>query len=249
MTNQQTVESIIHDGWAELVLNRPERRNAINGPFGLALAERLAELDKRDDVRLILFRGAGGSFCSGLDLKAFNEQPAPDWLPEFQLIWRGAHRGLFNCRKPIIGALERYAINGGAALAIACDLLIVGDSAYLQVGEVQIGMAAPYNLAWLSLRHSEAIMANLVLIGDRQTGPQLVESGIAQQCVQDDQVLTVARTLCERMAQFPDRGLAQIKKGMRARLSQDADAWFDQFTHIQASVPAPKPKSITDIPR
>ena len=59
MTNQQTVESIIHDGWAELVLNRPERRNAINGPFGLALAERLAELDKRDYVRLILFRGAG----------------------------------------------------------------------------------------------------------------------------------------------------------------------------------------------
>ncbi|HCG69775.1 MAG TPA: enoyl-CoA hydratase/isomerase family protein, partial [Gammaproteobacteria bacterium] len=52
-----------------------------------------------------------------------------------------AHRALFECATPIIGAMERYAINGGAALAIACDYLIVGEEAFLQVGEVQIGMA------------------------------------------------------------------------------------------------------------
>ncbi len=248
-TDREAVESIIHEGWAEVVLNRPERKNAINGPLGLALAARLTELDERDDVRVILLRGAGGAFCSGLDLKSFNEEPPPAWVAEFQQIWRGAHRSLFNCRKPSVGALERYAINGGAALAIACDLLVVGETSFLQVGEAQIGMAAPYNLAWLSLRHSEAAMAELVLVGDRQAGPRLVELGFAQQSVSDDQVLTASKALCERMATFPEGGLAQIKKGMRARLQVDADSWFDQFTQATASVSAPKPKSMARDPR
>ncbi len=245
---QEAVASIIHDGWAEVVLNRPERKNAINGPLGLALTARLAELDARDDVRVILLRGAGGAFCSGLDLKSFNEEPPPAWVGEFQQIWRGAHRSLFNCRKPIVGALERYAINGGAALAIACDLLVVGETSFLQVGEAQIGMAAPYNLAWLSLRHSEAAMAELVLVGDRQAGPRLVELGFAQQSVMDDQVLATSMALCERLATFPEGGLAQIKKGMRAGQELNADAWFDQFTKATASVSAPKPKSMAQAP-
>ncbi|XOV84699.1 MAG: enoyl-CoA hydratase/isomerase family protein [bacterium] len=244
-TEHEAVETIVHDGWAEVVLNRPERKNAINGPLGLALAARFTELDARDDVRVILLRGAEGAFCSGLDLKSFNEAPPPAWLEDFQQIWRGAHRSLFNARKPIVGALERYAINGGAALAIACDLLIVGEHAFLQVGEAQIGMAAPYNLAWLSLRHSEAAMAELVLTGDRQAGSRLVELGFAQQCVADDQVLNTSRALCERLATFPPGGLAQIKKGMRARVRMSADDWFDQFTQATSSASAPKPKSMT----
>lgn len=243
----QAVEAIVHEGWAEVMLNRPERKNAITGPLGLALAQHLAELNERDDVNVILLRGAGGAFCSGLDLKAFNEQPSPAWLPDFQTIWRGAHRSLFNCNKPIVGALERYAINGGAALAIACDLLVVGEGSFLQVGEAQIGMAAPYNLAWLSLRHSEAVMAELALIGDRQAGPHLLEMGLAHQCVADDQVLAASQALCQRLAQFPNSGLAQIKKGMRARLQMDADEWFDRFTKANGSTKSPKPTSMADV--
>ena len=67
-----------------------------------------------------------------------------------------AHSALFNCTKPIVGALERYAINGGAALAIARDYLVAGEQAFLQVGEVQIGMAAPYNMAWLNFTPQRA---------------------------------------------------------------------------------------------
>ena len=74
------VESIVHEGWAELVLNRPEVRNAINGPFGVALATELKALGGNEAVKVILLRGADGAFCSGLDLKAFNADPAPEWL-------------------------------------------------------------------------------------------------------------------------------------------------------------------------
>ena len=241
-----SVKTVVHKGWAELVLNRPERKNAINGLLGLALAEQLTRLDEDDNIQVVLLRGEGGAFCSGLDLKAFNADPAPAWLADFQGIWRGAHRALFNFRKPIIGALQRYAINGGAALAFACDYLVVGETSFLQVGEIQIGMGAPYNLAWLSLRHSEATMAAIALVGDRISGPELVSKGIAQVCVAEAEVLNEATTFAERIAAYPGSGVLSIKAGLRARQTQDADSWFDQFTNI-ATAPL-KPSAMNPPP-
>ena len=169
-------------GWGEVVLNRPGRKNAIVGPLGRGLADGIRLLDRDEDVQAIVLSGAGGSFCSGLDLTAFNDLPEPEWLANFSTIWRDAHRALFECVTPIIGAMERYAINGGAALAIACDYLVVGEKAFLQVGEVQIGMAAPYNMAWLNLRHSESATAQITLIGDRIQGPELQRLGYSTAC-------------------------------------------------------------------
>lgn len=237
-------ELIDHGTWAELVLNRPERKNAITGPMGTAMADALATVNASDDIQVLLFRGAEGAFCSGLDLKAFNADPAPDWLGNFQQIWRGAHRGLFECRVPIVGALERYAINGGAALALACDLLVVGEAAFLQVGEVQIGMAAPYNLAWLALRHPEPVAARLAMVGDRLQGKALVDLNVAQECVADDAVLATATALAEQMAAYPPGASARIKAGMRATVDEGADAWFDRFTNTQP-VGVPKPSSVS----
>ena len=142
------------------------------------------------------------AFAQALDLAAFNDTPQPEWLPDFQNIWRGAHRALFDCATPIIGAMERYAINGGAALAIACDYLVVGEEAFLQVGEVQIGMAAPYNMAWLNLRHGEAVIAQVTLVGDRIKGPELLRLGLATTCVPDAKVQEEAAALAKRLAGF-----------------------------------------------
>jgi enoyl-CoA hydratase/carnithine racemase len=234
----------VHEGVAEITLNRPQRKNAITGPLGLALADCVNEASEREDVRVVLLMGAEGAFCSGLDLSEFNTDPAPEWLPDFQHIWRRAHKSIFNCRKPMIGALERYAINGGAALALACDLLVAGDQAFLQVGEAQIGMAAPYNMAWLSLRHSEQVMAHVALIGDRLSGRQLVDLGLAISSHDDGEVLIQARELAGRLAGYPDDGLLRIKAGLRARLSQDADAWFNLFTNRDPVGGSPKPSSM-----
>lgn len=245
--NPTCVQIIHHTGWAEVILSRPERKNAIIGPMGQELASALDHLANDDRVNLVLLRGAGGAFCSGLDLKAFNADPKPDWLTQFPTLWRGAHRALFNFNKPIIGALERFAINGGAALAIACDLLVAGDESFLQVGEVQIGMAAPYNLAWLSLRHPESVNAQIALIGDRLNGAQLLRLGLATACVRDDQVLNEATQWSEQLASYPAGALQRIKTGLRARLDHSADAWFDRFTTTSAAPPRP-PTSMQSTP-
>ena len=232
MSQLAEVERVGHDGWAEIVLNRPQRRNAINGPLGEALAEAFRAADADDAVGVVLLRGAGGAFCSGLDLKEFNAEPPPDWRGRFNTIWRSAHKAIFDCRKPIVAALERFAINGGSALALAADLLVVGETAFLQVGEVKLGLAAPYNLAWLRLRHSEAVAAQLAFTGRRFPGAELASLGIATQAVADDVVIEAATSLAAELAAYPEGALARIKAGIRAYNATDADAWFDRATRL-----------------
>ena len=224
------VEFIDRGRWAEVVLNRPERRNAINGPLGEGLAAAIQRADAEDGIQAILLRGADGAFCSGLDLKAFNAEPPPDWMPRFGAIWRAAHKAIFECRKPIVAALERFAINGGAALALAADLLVAGETAFLQVGEVKQGMAAPYNMAWLRLRLSENTAAQLTLTGRRFAGSELASLGIAYAAVPDADVVPAARQLVEELAAYPDGALARIKTLLRAYNDTPADEWFDRAT-------------------
>ena len=237
------VEFLDHGRWAEIVLNRPERRNAINGPLGEELAAAIGRADADDGVQAILLRGADGAFCSGLDLKAFNADPPPDWMPRFPAIWRGAHKAIFECPKPIVVALERFAINGGAALALAADLLVAGEAAFLQVGEVKQGMAAPYNMAWLRLRHCENTAAQLTLTGRRFTGSELASLGIAYAAVPDEDVVSAARRLVEELAAYPDGALARNKTLMRAYNDTPADDWFDRATRHTG--PRVRPRAVS----
>ena len=154
------------DRVAHVVLNRPERRNALTGPLADQLADALDAVHADEDVTVIVIRGAGNAFCSGLDLKEFGLDPQPDWVPKFGSKWRRVHRALFESDRIVVGALERAAVNGGAALALACDFLVAGDNSFLQVGEIQQGMAAPMNMAWLRLRFDEALAGRLTLLGE-----------------------------------------------------------------------------------
>ena len=216
-----------HDGWAELILNRPDRRNAIDGPLAEGMLSHLQSLNADASIRVIVLRGAGGALCSGLDLKAFSAEPAPPWLAGFNARWSLVHQALLECPKVLVVALERYAINGGAALALAGDLLVCGAGAYLQVGEVQIGMAAPKNIAWLALRHGEATAARLCLLGDRLDAQALMRERIATEVVDDDQVVTRACALALRIAGFPPQGPSRIKTALRAASLRMAPGdWF-----------------------
>jgi len=224
-----------HDGWAELVLNRPERRNAIEGTLAQAMRDTLGELNADTSVRVVLLRGAGGAFCSGLDIKAFNSDPPPAWAKTFRESWDEVHCLMIESPKVFVGALEKYAINGGAALAIACDLVVTGRNAYLQVGEIQIDMAAPKNVAWLVLKHGEAVAARLCLLGDRMDAETMLREHLACEVADDDQVLARARALAGRIAGFPPNGVPRIKTSLRAAAAgMRARDWF---THAAAHDP------------
>lgn len=215
-----------HKGWVEVILNQPATRNAITGPLAVELAEAIQKANADQSVQLILLRGADGSFCSGLNLKEFNKQPPPPWLKNFQSYWRDVHTALYLSSKPIVAAVERFAINGGAALALAADILIVGEDSFVQVGEVKQGLSAPYNLAWLHLRQSDSVIAQLTLTGNRFTGSELHRLGVAFAAPPTKEVVQKATTLCEELSAYPDGALQGIKSISQSYRTHSADEWF-----------------------
>ena len=215
------------DRVATVILNRPERRNALTGPLADQLGDTLEQLNEDESVSVIVIRGAGGAFCSGLDLKEFNLDPQPDWVATFGKKWQRVHRALFDSHAIVVGALERAAVNGGAALALACDFLIAGETAFLQVGEIQQGMAAPMNMAWLRLRYSEALAGRVALLGDRIVGSDLVTLGIAHESVPDSNVAETSNQLAIRLATHDPVGVRRIKASLRRTgTSATAEEWL-----------------------
>ncbi len=214
---------------AELVLNRPHRRNAVTGPMVEELITAFENFNANPEVSVVVLRGAEGAFCSGLDLKEFGAEPAPEWKSEFPSRWRHLHRLIFDSPKIIVGAIEGAAINAGSAVALACDISIVGHSSKLQVGEIQRGMAAPMNLAWLRLRHSEAVAARLTLIGDPIIGSDIVAMGVAHECVDDSQVISRAHEIAVHIGSFNSDGIKQMKQSLRhAYFAGTSEEWFAQ---------------------
>src|SRR5258706_5041336 len=118
-------------------INRPQQRNAVNRAVSLGIAAALDELDKRLDLRVGILGGRGGSFCSGMDLRAFLDGERPE------LDGRG-FGGLTEAppRKPLIAAVEGYALAGGCELALACDLIVAAEDAWFGLPEGCRGLIA-----------------------------------------------------------------------------------------------------------
>lgn len=126
-----------HGNILQMTLNRPQARNAMDFETATALAAALDELDARSDLSIGILTGAGGSFCSGMDLKGFLEGKRPS-IPG-----RG-FGGLTEKppRKILIAAVEGYALAGGFELALACDLIVAGRDAKFGLPEVKRGLVA-----------------------------------------------------------------------------------------------------------
>ena len=220
------------DGWAEIVINRPERRNSLIPPLAGEITQALNELSEEDAVSCIILRGEEGYFCSGIDLKALQQDPPPPWAGKDVGDVRSMHLAVFNCKKPVIGAFEKFGINAGAALAFACDLLVVGETAFLQIGEIQQGADIPMNAAWLKIKSTEQVLARLALHGDRVVGEDIVKMGLATECVADDKVVERCREIAVRMAGFPQGAPATIVRSIRGmRGIDDPDAFFPKGTN------------------
>ena len=139
----------VENGILIVTINRPKARNAINRATSEKIGAAMEELDENPDILVGILTGAGGTFCSGMDLKAFvsGESPA--------LEGRG-FAGLVESppKKPLIAAVEGYALAGGFEIALSCDLIIASKSAQFGVPEVKRGLvAAGGGLLRLSLIH------------------------------------------------------------------------------------------------
>jgi enoyl-CoA hydratase/carnithine racemase len=236
------VRRLDRDGVAIVELNRPRRRNALIPPMLDELAATIGAISTDADVHAVVLCGAGGAFCSGLDLTEYNADPPPAWLPTAGASIQAAHAALGACPQPIVVALERYAINGGAAFALASDLIVCGRDAWLQVGEAQLGMNAPMNLAWLVARHPLATVMQVVLTGDRLLGPDLHRLGIAHEVVDDRDVRSRAEELAATIAAFPPGAATRLKTAALRLAGFSAGDWFARAADVAPPAAGPPPR-------
>ena len=145
-----------------ITINRPRARNAVNRAVAESIAAAIDELDGNRELTLGIITGAGGSFCSGMDLKGFLTGERPS-LPG-----RG-FAGLTQAppKKPLIAAVEGYALAGGCEIVLACDLVVAAESAKFGIPEVKRGLvAAAGGLMRLPYRVPPQIAMELALTGD-----------------------------------------------------------------------------------
>ncbi len=210
---------------ATLTLNRPAKRNALSSEMLVRMYDAWVEVDTNPDIRVLIVTGAGGNFCAGADLKAmaggyggapdhWSERMAAD--PDGDLHWKALLRH-FIPSKPIIAAVEGYAVAGGTEILQAMDIRVAGSSATFGVAEVRRGL---FPLGGSTVRLSRQIpytvAADLLLTGRFVPAAEAKEVGLIGYVVPDGQALAKAHEIAEVIAANGPVAVQAVLKSMRA---------------------------------
>lgn len=208
-----------------ITINRPERRNAVNYEVSVAVAAALDELDADDKLQVGIITGAGGHFCSGMDLKDFASGQRPEL----------AGRGFAGVTerppvKPLIAAVEGFALAGGCELALACDLIVAGEGASFGLPEVSRGLVAGSGgLVRLSQRVPAGIALEYALTGARMSADEAARWGLVNRIVTAGEALAAGLELAQAIARNAPLSVVASKRIMReARDWSEADVWERQ---------------------
>ncbi|MFE5706399.1 crotonase/enoyl-CoA hydratase family protein [Rhodococcus koreensis] len=184
------------DGVAVITLNRPQAKNAVDLEVAKALAAAIDEFEARPDLTIAILTGAGGTFCAGMDLKAFSRGERPS-LPG-----RG-FGGLTEAppTKPLIAAVEGWALAGGCELALSADLIVAARDAKFGIPEVKRGLAAAAGgLLRLPKVLPYPIAMEMAITGDPLTAEVAHAHGLVNRLTEPGQALDTARDLAARVA-------------------------------------------------
>ncbi len=205
-------------GVALVTLNRPDALNAMNMALRKALAETFLSLHDDPDVRCIVLTGDEKAFVAGADLKEFLD------LDAIQLMKRRSERywnAVAATPQPVIAAVRGYAFGGGLELAMACDILVVGEEAQLGQPEIRVGiMPGAGGTQRLTRAVGKYKAMKMCLTGKPVTGREAYEMGLASEVVPDAEVLETALKMAETIARQPPLSAQAIKECILA--GQDA---------------------------
>ncbi|MUL43986.1 crotonase/enoyl-CoA hydratase family protein [Streptomonospora sp. PA3] len=204
------------DGVAVITINRPQAKNAVNAAVARGIAEALDELDSRKDLVVGVLTGAGQTFCSGMDLKAFMQGEVP--TVEGRGFAGFAQRPP---RKPLIAAVEGYALAGGFEAVLACDLVVAAEDAKFGIPEVQRGLVAGGGgLLRLQHRIPRNIAMEFALTGDFVEAPRMAELGLVNSVTASGGALEGARELAARIA-----ANAPLSVAVSKQVITESDDW------------------------
>jgi enoyl-CoA hydratase len=208
-----------------ITLNRPQVRNAVNAALAAGVAGALDELDSDESLSVGVLTGAGGFFCAGMDLGAFVKGESP-WFGD-----RGfAGIAQRSSRKPLIAAIEGFAVAGGMEIALACDLIVAAKGAKLGIPEATRSLvAAGGALLRLPRRMPYHVVMELALTGDPMPADRFHEFGVVNRLVEPGSAVDVALELAERLAKNGPLALAASKRILQEQYDwSSADMWEKQ---------------------
>jgi enoyl-CoA hydratase len=190
------VETSVEHGVCTITINRPEARNAVNLAVARGIAAAVDEVDRRSDIRVAVLTGAGGVFCAGMDLKAFLRG-------ELARIDGRGFAGFTEAppKKPIIAAIEGFALAGGLEIALACDLIVAARDAKLGLPEVKRGLVANAGgMVRLPRQVPLRIAMELVLTGEAVPAERLAGFGLVNRITAPGEALSTALDLARTIA-------------------------------------------------
>lgn len=208
--SDQILRSTRDGAVAVLEINRPKAKNSLNGELLEKMAAELAVLRVDESVSAVVISGVGGVFCAGADITAFDELRAQPLVggATSETLWSV----LASFPKPVIAAVEKFALGGGCELALACDIVIAGNGAQFGVPEVKIGAipgAGGTQRLIKTVGKSKAM--SMLLTGDFVSAEKACAAGIVSEVVADGTALVTATAMAHRIAKNSPLAVALAK--------------------------------------
>src|SRR5262250_2110692 len=193
-------------------LNRPEKKNAMTSSMYATLADLFNDAAKDEAIRVVLWHGAGDSFCAGNDVGDFvKNPPGPGESPQARLI-----KALIDFDKPIVAAVQGAAIGGGTTMLTHCDFIYAGESAKFQMPFINLALVPEFGTSYSILaRIGYLRAAELIQLGQPFDAKRAVELGLATQVVPDRELLATATATAQKLAEKPAEALQACKRLMR----------------------------------
>ena len=223
----EEVQTREEDGVLIVTINRPEAKNAMNKAAAEGIAAAMDRLDAEDNLRVGILTGAGGTFCSGMDLKGFlrGESPSIEGRGFGGIVQKPPV-------KPLIAAVEGYALAGGLELMIACDLVVANAGAQFGIPEAKRGLvAAAGGVMMLPDQIPERIAMELALTGDFITAQRAYELGLINRVV-DGPALDGALELARRIAENGPLAVRISKQIMKESRGWPMAERYDRQTQL-----------------
>ena len=230
--SEAAVLTEVGDGVMTITINRPNAKNAVNKDVAEGIAAALDALDADDNTHVVILTGAGGTFCSGMDLKAFVTGETP------YVAGRG-FAGMVekSTDKPMIAAVEGYALAGGCELAITCDLIVAADNSMFRVPEVKRGLAAAAGgLVRLPRQIPSRVAMEMALTGDFMSAERAMSVGLINQIAPAGEALAQAKALAAKIAENGPLAVKRSKQVIKESIDWSQDEMFANQQEITSAV-------------
>lgn len=219
---------------ATITLNRPQARNSLSNELTPALRRMIAVCGSDPDIGALMITGAGDSFCAGGNVKgmakpdpapATPERPQDDAVADLLEKQRTLTGALIGLRKPTLAALPGAAAGAGMALALACDLRIASDAAFMTTGYARIGLSGDYGIAWLLTRLVGTSRAReLMFLSERLDARRCEQLGLVNRVVPRDEFREASFALACKLAEGPPIAFKFMKDTLDDAIASSLDA-------------------------